>query len=1563
MTDANGCSSTVSVVIGEPTVLSASETHTDALCNGASSGTATITATGGTSPYTGTGTFTGLAAGTHLFIVTDANGCSSTVSVVIGEPIILSISETHTDALCNGASSGTATITATGGTAPYSGTGTFSGLSAGTHSFTVTDANGCSSTVSVVIGEPIILSISETHTDALCNGASSGTATITATGGTAPYTGTGTFSGLAAGTHSFPVTDANGCSSTVSVTIGEPTIVVGSETHTDALCNGSSDGTVTITATGGTAPYSGTGTFSGLSAGTHSFTVTDANGCSSTVSVVIGEPIILSISETHTDALCNGASSGTATITATGGTAPYTGTGTFSGLAAGTHSFPVTDANGCSSTVSVTIGEPTIVVGSETHTDALCNGSSDGTVTITATGGTAPYTGTGTFTGLAAGTHSFTVTDANGCSSTVSVVIGEPTILSISETHTDALCNGASSGTATITATGGTAPYTGTGTFTGLSEGTHSFTVTDANGCSSTVSVVIGEPTILSISETHTDALCNGGSTGTATITATGGTSPYTGTGTFTGLSSGTHSFAVTDANGCSSTVSVVIGEPTILSISETHTDALCNGASSGTATITATGGTAPYTGTGTFTGLAAGTHSFAVTDANGCSSTVSVVIGEPAVLSVSETHTDALCNGSSSGTATITATGGTAPYTGTGTFTGLAAGTHSFPVTDANGCSSTVTVTIGEPTVLVASETHTDALCNGASSGTVTITATGGTAPYTGIGTFSGLAAGTHSFPVTDANGCSSTVTVTIGEPTVLVASETHTDALCNGSSDGTVTITATGGTSPYTGTGIFTGLAAGTHSFPVTDANGCSSTVTVTIGEPAILAASETHTDALCNGSSSGTLTISATGGTSPYTGTGIFTGLAAGTHSFPVTDANGCSSTVSVTIGEPAIVVASETHTDALCNGSSDGTVIITATGGTAPYVGTGAFTNLAVGTYSYPVTDANGCSSSVSVVIGEPAVLSVSETHTDALCNGASSGIATISATGGTAPYIGTGTFTGLAAGTYSYPVTDANGCSSTVSVTIGEPTIVVGSETHTDALCNGSSDGTITITAIGGTAPYIGTGTFTGISAGTHSLAVADANGCSSIVTVTIGEPAILTASETHTDVSCNGTSNGTVTISASGGTSPYTGTGTFTGLSAGTYSYMVTDANNCTSTVSVTIGQPVTLTANEVHTDVSCNGSSNGTVTIAATGGIAPYAGIGTFTGLSAGTYSYMVTDANSCTSTVSVIIGQPAILTANETHTDALCNGVSNGTVTISARGGTAPYSGTGTITGLAAGAYSYLVTDANGCTAAVSAVIGEPEPLTPGVISGDTAICAGEKTNPPTITGNKGGNITWQYAEAPYTTWVNAHNDFPYIQTEHEKTRQYRAQVSDLCGKVEFTNVITVTVNPLPELNAGKDTVITEGKKVQLLATGGTTYVWMADKSLSNLFIQNPIASPSETTIYSVEATNEFGCKANDEVMVSIIGRRPVTIPNTFTPNGDGTNDEWIIENIEDYPEATLEIYNRYGGIIIKWERDINSWDGRVKGVEMAVGTYFYILDLKDGSEPIAGSVSIIR
>src|SRR5262245_44264361 len=494
---------------------------------------------------------------------------------------------------------------------------TFSGLSAVSHTVTVKDANGCTKSDSITVNQPAAVTLSLTKTDVSCNGGSDGSVTATFGGGTGPYTASidggafaaatspKTFSSLSAGSHSVTVKDANGCTKSDSITVNQSSAVTLSLTKADVSCNGGSDGSVTATFGGGTAPYmikldagafaaagASPQTFSGLSAGSHTVTVKDANGCTASKTITITEPTKLVASSSATPILCNGGDS-TVTVSASGGAAPYTGTGTFT-KKAGTYTFNVTDANGCTASTTVTITEPTKLVASSSATPILCNGG-DSTVTVSASGGAAPYTGTGTFT-KKAGTYTFNVTDANGCTASTTVTITEPTKLVASSSATPILCNGGDS-TVTVSASGGTAPYTGTGTFT-KKAGTYTFNVTDANGCTASTTVTITAPTKLVASSSATPILCNGGDS-TVTFSASGGAAPYTTPRTST-QKAGTYTFNVTDANGCTASTTVTITEPTVLTASSSATPILCNGGSS-TVTVSASGGTAPYTGTGMF--------------------------------------------------------------------------------------------------------------------------------------------------------------------------------------------------------------------------------------------------------------------------------------------------------------------------------------------------------------------------------------------------------------------------------------------------------------------------------------------------------------------------------------------------------------------------------------------------------------------------------------------------------------------------------------------------------------------------------------------------------------------------------------------------------------------------------------------------------------------------------------------------------------------------------------------------------------------------------------------------
>ncbi|SFJ03904.1 Por secretion system C-terminal sorting domain-containing protein [Kaistella treverensis] len=377
-----------------------------------------------------------------------------------------------------------------------------------------------------------------------------------------------------------------------------------------------------------------------------------------------------------------------------------------------------------------------------------------------------------------------------------------------------------------------------------------------------------------------------------------------------------------------------------------------------------------------------------------------------------------------------VTATGGSSATTGRGDFA-KGAGTYTFTVTDGS-CSASKTVTITQPDKLDINVSATPISCFGGNS-TVTVTATGGTGSYTGIGTFT-VKAGTYSYTVKDENGCEATKSITISEPTQLVVDVQATPISCNGG-DATVTVTATGGTGSYTGTGTFT-VKAGTYSYTVRDANGCEASKSITISEPDAIVMDVQATPISCNGGDA-TVTVTATGGTGAFTGTGTFT-VKAGTYSYTVKDENGCEATKSITISEPRPIMVDIQATPIACNGG-DATVTVTATGGTGAFTGTGTFT-VKAGTYSYTVKDENGCEATKSITINEPTPLSLRLTITEVPCSSSANNVS-VAASGGTPMYTylwsngETGSSAKLPAGPFTVTVTDANGCTATASGTV------------------------------------------------------------------------------------------------------------------------------------------------------------------------------------------------------------------------------------------------------------------------------------------------------------------------------------------------------------------------------------------------------------------------------------------------------------------------------------------------------------------------------------------------
>ncbi|MES2762774.1 MAG: gliding motility-associated C-terminal domain-containing protein [Bacteroidota bacterium] len=1041
--DANACTGTGTVIITQPTAsLSAVISATTTTGCGTSTGGATVTASGGTTGYTyswnpGGATTAGvsnLAAGNHTVTVTDSKGCTriaiANITTAVG-PTLSVVSQSSVN--CFGASTGTATVSGTGGTGPYSFTwtpGNLTGvsqtsLSAGTYTINVSDANSCAGSGTLSISQPTS-ALNAVITATTAAGCGSGTSTVTfwtETFGTgcsqgslaSAYTGTnGAWAVTATGANSaeanqfFVSATENGnaagacgsaCGSDRSLHVGNVAApILGLTADQGAAYNaGGFCGTFFCTATDRRAE-SPTINCTGQSNITLNFNYMEfGDGTNDDGSLYYFDGtswnLLLNLSKTTCcgGATCNGSLQGlwtafSATLPASANNNPNIKIG---------YRW-VNNDDGIGTDPSFAIDD--ISLSSVSGSGGL------GGATVTATGGTPSYNytwtpGGGTTAGvsnLAAGTHTVIVTDVNGCTTSAVANITStsgPTLSVASQTNVN--CFGANTGTATISSTGGTGPYTYTwspGNLSGVSQsslsaGTYTINVQDANQCVGTTTLSITQPTaaVSAVISATTSAAC-GSSTGGATVTASGGTPSYTyswspggaATAGVSNLASGSHTVLVTDSKGCTTTVIANISStsgPTLAVVSQTNVN--CFGANTGSATVNASGGTGPYSYTwspgnltgASQTGLSAGTYTINVSDANLCAGTGTLLITQPtASLTGVISNTTAPGCGLSNGSASVTASGGTASYTyswnpnggSASSASNLSSGANTVTITDSKGCTSAITVFLnsaGGPTVSVASQANVN--CFGASTGSASISLSGGTGPFSytwspsggNAASASGLTAGVYTISVSDANSCSGSTTVSITQPTAaLSVTITNSPTGC-GTAVGSATATSAGGTPSYNYTwsapiiaigNIANNLAAGTYSVLVTDANGCQETATTTImsagGGPTLSIASQTNV--LCNATATGAASISPSGATGPYSYTwspsggnaSSATGLSAGVYTVTVNDASSCTSTISITISSPAAITTSLTATDASCI-NNDGSATINASGGTA------------------------------------------------------------------------------------------------------------------------------------------------------------------------------------------------------------------------------------------------------------------------------------------------------------------------------------------------------------------------------------------------------------------------------------------------------------------------------------------------------------------------------------------------------------------------------------------------------------------------------------------------------
>ncbi len=1648
VTDFNGCQATGNVLITEPGAISSSMTTTNVFCAGGADGAITIAVSGGTPPYNynwspggAVGpTVNSLSAGTYTSTVIDSNGCLHINSVSITEPSALDLSLISSSPVtCNGDCDGTAQVQISGGVGPYvynwfpggQSSTSVNNLCAGNYTFTVEDFNNCIDSVTVSISEPDSITATISTANVSCGGACDGSATVVYNGGAGPYnivwspgpyTGP-TVTGLCANNYSVNVLDANGCERSDNFSILEPTPLLLSSSTSSSSC-GLNDGGACVSVAGGVIPYSfqwndpGFQTDScavNLSAGSYTVTVMDFAGCIDSLVVNVNDVSGPNISITDsTHVTCAGASDGTVTANIAGGILPYDiiwspggqTTSFINALDGGVHTITVTDGNGCTTSRSVSINEPTSLLTAITNVShGSCFLACDGGATVVAGGGVSPYTylwnnsaaqTDSNALDLCDNTYTVTVTDANGCVAQDSITITEPTVIDIQTLALNNLtCAGSNDGEIQVSVSGGMGAYTynwtpsvGTGPFVqSLTPGNYTLEVTDANGCTAAQTFTITEPAPLSLNVLSlTTVTCANGADGEINMEANGGYAPYNyqwsptgGNGaTASGLSAGNYLFTVVDSVGCSKDTTIVMTMPGPLTLTVlSQTDIDCAGTNTGEASVLGGAGTAPYTyqwspsgsSGSSVNGLFAGVHTVFLEDANGCQLTDSLVIEEPDSIVVSTSNVNVTCNGGSDGSLMATVTGGTGTYNyfwspgsvNTAVVNGVSAGTYSVVVTDALGCQGTAFDIVTEPSPVVASTSSTPVTCNSLSDGIGSVSGSGGTPGYTyfwsgGGGSASsstGLPAGNYSVTVTDFHGCQTVSTVTITEPAVLSVVVAPDDVSCNGASNGGASATASGGTAPYTyswmpsgaASAAVSGLAAGPHSVTVTDSNGCVHTESVTITEPTALSLSLISIlPVTCNGDCDGAAQIQVAGGVAPYmyswapggqSSTSV-NNLCAGTHIFTVTDFHGCSDSIQVVITEPNAITSSITTTNVSCGGACDGSATVVYSGGVGPYdilwtpglQTTPTVNGLCADIYSVNTIDANGCEHSDIVSITEPTPLVLTATSNPSNC-GAADGDGCVSVNGGLAPYSilwndpssqSTSCATNLSASSYTVFVSDSAGCTDSIIVNVNDiqgPTVTI--TDSSDVTCSGDANGTAAANITGGIMPYDilwsaggqTTSFASGLTGGIHTISVTDANGCITSASVSIYEPPLLvTAITAVNDNTCNQSCDGSATVIAGGGVAPYTYSwntvvpqtaNTALNLCAGNYTVTVIDSNGCTAQNNALITEPDLLEITTIAVnDVQCNGFVDGSIQVSVTGGSPTYSylwtpGVGSgplVTSLAPGNYDLEVADANGCTAAENFTVNEPAPIVLSVSTVGAFC-GLDNGSAEVLAGGGVAPYSyqwddinmqTTNVATDLFAGNYSVVVTDAVGCQSSVSTTVTGTMLFSIDSVVTNPVICHGTTTGSAEVFVSNG--------TSPYSyQWDDPNNQITSAALALE-AGTYQVTVSDASGCVDSLSVVVTEPGPLNTIISATVDTICPGQSSQLFAngTGGTlpyTYFW---SPTSFVGVGPHTVSPSGTTTYFVYSVDANGCQSSTvNTTVVVNPALQVSVPDVQGCNGD--------------------------------------------------------------------------
>ena len=731
-----------------------------------------------------------------------------------------------------------------------------------------------------------------------CNGYNDGNIDLSVQNGIAPYTYfwsnssgftavTEDISNLSGGTYTVLVTDGIGCSETTDIQVINPNLItINNISKNNVTCFGLNNGSVSINAAGGYAPYNfdfGIQNPNALVQGVYSVSITDSNNCPSVdTNITILEPSELIINPISNDVTCNGYNNGSVITSVSGGSYPFSFTWSgpnsyfspfqnINNLVPGNYNLYLADANGCSESYNVLINEPNLMSNSINSTNVSCNGGTDGSINISPSGGLQPYSYSWSNgsnlqdqINISAGLYSVDITDVNGCNlPVITAIITEPPASVINEVITDVDCFGNNTGSIDISYFPSSSVnqfsynWSGPNSYSSVLEdisniysGLYILTVLENGVCNKVVSFMVSEPDILEVTENIQNVNCFGGADATVNLSVSGGIPIYS--SDWFGinpqyLSIGSYFYTITDQNNCTISNTVNITQPLqALMVNSSVSPVSCNNGSNGSALLNIIGGTAPYSSTWPNSNpnqLNAGYHHYISTDNNGCTIKDSVFIQQPPPLQIIENVSNVLCYGDNTGTATLSLIGASPPYQvdwQTVNNLSLNAGNYMYDVIDINNCIISGILFVSQPSQIAVQNTISSATCPYTNDGSVINIISGGTSPYTqnwnGISPQS-LNKGNHIFTVVDANGCLDSNLVYVGSISDISVTEFVSNVSCYGFCDGDVSLIIENGVPPYqlNWMGVQPdSLCEGIFSFEIVDSLSCLYNDAIQVFEP---------------------------------------------------------------------------------------------------------------------------------------------------------------------------------------------------------------------------------------------------------------------------------------------------------------------------------------------------------------------------------------------------------------------------------------------------------------------------------------------------------------------------------------------------------------------------------------------------------------------------------------------------------------------------------------------------------------------------------------------------------